>query len=122
MALTVLRTVRPSPKWQETYVRVQKGYRVVIEAEGLWSPDLRNTIGWCGPDGFTDRIAGDGYLLPGVNVGALLARIGDGLSVAVGSRYDFRALTDGQILLAMNENDQYDNQAGTLTAQIIVFM
>ncbi|SVA86074.1 uncharacterized protein METZ01_LOCUS138928, partial [marine metagenome] len=42
MALTVTRVVRPSPVWQESYVRVKKGQRMVIDADGPWSPDARN--------------------------------------------------------------------------------
>jgi len=76
MALTVIRTARPSPVWQETYVRVKSGQRLIIDAEGAWSPDLRNRIGWCGADGVANTIAGEGYLLPGTNIGALIAKIG----------------------------------------------
>ena len=47
MALTDIRTARPSPVWQESYVRVEKGQRLIIDAEGAWSPDLQNRIGWC---------------------------------------------------------------------------
>ena len=120
MALTVIRTARPSPVWQETYVRVKKGQRLIIDAEGAWSPDLRNRIGWCGADGVANTIAGEGYLLPGTNIGALLAKIGD-VIFAVGSRYDNPAPADGVVFLAMNENPSYNNQAGALLAQIIVF-
>ena len=120
MALTVIRTARPSPVWQESYVRVKKGQRLVIDAEGAWSPDLRNRTGWCGADGVPSLPAGDGFLLPGANVGALIAKIGD-VVFAVGSRYDNAAATDGVIFLAMNENTAHNNQAGSLLAQIIVF-
>ena len=51
MALTVTRVVRPSPVWQESYVRVKKGQRMVIDADGPWSPDARNRTVWCGADG-----------------------------------------------------------------------
>lgn len=121
MPLTVIRTARPSPQWQEAYVRVKKGQRIVIDAEGAWSPDLRNRIGWCGGDGIANTIAGEGYLMPGTNIGALIAKIGDSNPFAVGSRYDNKAHADGVIFLAMNENPEYNNQAGALTVQIIVF-
>lgn len=122
MALTVSRSVRPSPQWQETYARLQKNHRVVIDVEGSWSPDMRNQIVWCGADGILDRIANDQYLLPGTNIGALIGKIGPkGKIFAIGSRHDFIADDDGVLYLAMNENPQYNNQAGLLTAQIIVF-
>ena len=120
MALTVIRTARPSPVWQESYVRVKKGQRLVIDAEGAWSPDLRNRTGWCGADGVPNLRAGDGFLLPGANVGALIAKIGY-VVFAAGSRYDNAATADGVIFLAMNENTSHNNQAGSLLAQIIVF-
>ena len=87
MALTVIRTARPNPVWQESYVRVKKGQRLVIDAEGAWSPDLRNRISWCGADGVPNLIAGEGFLMPGANVGALVAKIED-VAFVVGSRYD----------------------------------
>lgn len=120
MALTVIRTARPSPVWQESYVRVKKGQRLVIDADGAWSPDLQNRIGWCGADGVPKTPAGDGYLLPGTNIGALIAKIGSDI-FAAGSRYDNPAPADGVIFLAMNENPNNNNQAGSLLAQIIIF-
>jgi hypothetical protein len=120
MALTVIRTSRPSPVWQESYVRVKKGQRLVIDADGAWSPDLQNRTGWCGADGVPKTPAGDGYLLPGTNIGALIAKIGSDI-FAAGSRYDNPAPADGVIFLAMNENPNNNNQAGSLLAQIIIF-
>lgn len=120
MALTVIRTARPSPVWQESYVNVKKGQRLVIDADGAWSPDLQNRTGWCGADGVPKTPAGDGYLLPGTNIGALIARIGRTV-FAAGSRYDNPAPADGVIFLAMNENPNNNNQAGSLLAQIIIF-
>ena len=120
MPLTVIRTARPSPVWQETYVHVKKGQRLVIDAEGAWSPDLQNRIGWCGADGVANSIAGEEYLCLGTNVGALIAKIGD-VVFAVGSRYDNAAPAEGVIFLAMNEIPSHNNQAGTLLAQLIVF-
>ena len=120
MALTVIRTARPSPIWQESYVRVTKGQRLVIDAEGAWSPDLQNRIGWCGGDGVANTPGSAAYLLPGTNIGALIAKIGDTV-FAVGSRYDNPAPDDGVIFLAMNETPHHNNQAGSLLAQIILF-
>ena len=121
MSLTVIRTARPSSQWQESYVRVKKGQRIVIDAEGAWSPDLRNRTGWCGGDGVVNTIASDGYLMPGTNIGALIAKIGGSEPFAVGARYDNKVGADGVLFLAMNENPDYNNQAGSLMVQIIVF-
>jgi hypothetical protein len=120
MALTVIRTARPSPVWQESYVRVKKGQRLIIDADGAWSPDLQNRTGWCGADGVPKTPAGDGYLHPGTNIGALIAKIGSDV-FAVGSRYDNPAPADGVVFLAMNENPNNNNQAGSLLTQIIIF-
>ena len=120
MALTVIRTARPSPVWQESYVRVKKGQRLVIDAEGAWSPDLQNRIGWCGGDGVANTPGSAAYLLPGTNIGSLIAKIGNTV-FAVGSRYDNPAPDNGVIFLAMNETPHNNNQAGSLLAQIILF-
>ena len=122
MALTVIRTVRPSPEWQDTLIRLRRGQRVVIDTEEVWSPDMRNQIVWCGADGVYNLPAEEGYLLPGANVGMLIARVGDdGPPFAVGSRHDFISDGDGLLHLAMNENPEHNNQAGKLSSQIILF-
>ncbi|MBM3280215.1 MAG: hypothetical protein FJY95_19380 [Candidatus Handelsmanbacteria bacterium] len=121
MAVTILRTVRPSPQWQDTLIRLQKGQRVVIDTEETWSPDMQNQIVWCGADGVYNLQAGEGYLLPGANVGVLLARVGDGHPFAAGSRADFRAEGKGILYFAMNEHPQRNCQAGKLLSQVIVF-
>jgi hypothetical protein len=121
LAATIARAVRPSPQWQDTLIRIRQGQRVVVDVEGVWSPDLRDQIVWCGADGVYRLPAGEGYLLPGTNVGALIARIGQGRPFAVGSRCDRVPETDGVLYFAMNENPQYNCQAGQVMAQVIVF-
>ena len=80
----------------------------------------RNRICWCGADGIPNLIAEEGFLMPGANVGALIAKIDD-MVFAVGSRYDNAAPAEGVIFLAMNENTEHNNQAGSLPTQIIIF-
>ena len=121
MAVTIMRAVRPSSQWQDTLIRLRQGQRVVIDVEGTWSPDMRDQIAWCGADGLHRFPAGEGYTMPGTNVGALIARIGKGKSLAVGSRHDFVADADGVLFLAMNENLERNCQAGQVMAQVIVF-
>ena len=121
MAVTIMRTVRPSPQWQDTLVRLCAGQRVVVDVEGVWSPDMRDQIVWCGADGIYRLPAGEGYLLPGASVGAVVARVGQGPAFAVGSRHDFVAGEEGVLFLAMNEDPQRNCQAGQVTAQVIVF-
>ncbi|SVC44043.1 uncharacterized protein METZ01_LOCUS296897 [marine metagenome] len=116
-----MRTVRPSPQWQDSLIRIEKGQRVVIDTEETWSPDMRNQIAWCGADGVYNLPAGEGYLMPGANVGTLVARIGDGPVFAPGSRYDFVSDWEGVLHLAMNENPSFNNQAGKVVAQVIIF-
>ncbi len=121
MALTILRTVRPSTTWQDTLISIKAGQRVVFDAEETWSPDMRDQIAWCGADGIYRHPAGDGYLLPGTNVGALIARIGDGPVFAIGSRHDLISTAEGTLFLAMNDKPDHNNQAGKVVAQIILF-
>ena len=121
MALSILRTVRPSPTWQDTLISVREGQRVVFDVEETWSPDMRNQIVWCGADGVYNHPAGEGYLLPGTNVGAVVARLGEGPVFAVGSRYDFIVDRSGTLFLAMNDHPEYNNQAGKVVAQVILF-
>ncbi len=121
MALTILRTIRPSPTWQDTLISVREGQRVVFDVEEVWSPDMRDQIAWCGADGVYKHAAGDGYLLPGANVGCLVARIGDGPVFAVGARHDIISDHSGTLFLAMNDNPDFNCQAGKVVAQVILF-
>ncbi len=121
MAITIMRTVRPSPQWQDSLIRLEQGQRVVFDVEEVWSPDMQNQIVWCGADGVYNLPAGEDYLMPGTNIGALLARIGEGPPFAVGSRYDFVCDAEGVLHFAMNENPANNNQAGKVVAQVIVF-
>ena len=122
MAFTITKQVRSNGTWQEMYLQVQKDQRVIISAEGLWSPEMRPaTIVWCGPDGIEGRLADEKYLLPGTNVGALIDRIGDSPVMSVGNYWDFYSPYEGPLWLTMNENPEYHNQAGLVHAQIILF-
>ena len=121
MAVTIMRAVRPSSQWQDSLIRLEKGQRVVVDVEGVWSPDMRDQIVWCGADGVYRLPAGEDYLMPGTCVGALIARVGDGKPFAVGSRCDFVVAGDGVLFLAMNENPKLNCQAGQVMTQVIVF-
>ena len=121
MAVSILRSVRPSSKWQDSLIRITHGQRVVIDSEETWSPDMLDQVVWCGADGIHKFPAGDEYLVPGANVGCLIARVGNGEAFAVGSRHDFVAKEAGVIFFAMNEDPQRNNQAGKILTQVIVF-
>ena len=122
MAVTITKQVRPNPLWQEMYLQIRKGQRVIISADGIWSPEMRPaTIVWCGPDGIEGRIAGEDYLVPGTNVAALVGKIRDSAPVAVGGYFDFYSPFEGPLFLAMNERPDYRNQAGVLNVQIVLF-
>ena len=94
---------------------------MVFDVEETWSPDMRDQIAWCGADGVYKHPASEGYLLPGANVGAMIARIGDGPVFAVGSRHDIIADRSGTLFLAMNDRPEHNNQAGKVVAQVILF-
>lgn len=123
MPLTINKTIRPNAIWQEMYLRVQEGQRLVISAEGIWSPEMRPaTITWCGANGIEGFLAGDEYLLPGTNVGALICRVGqENPPLAAGVYFDLFSPYEGPLFMAMNENPEYQNQAGSIQAQIILF-
>lgn len=122
MALTITKTIRPNATWQEMYLQIKNDQRIIIAAEGLWSPESRpQTIVWCGADGIVGRMADERYLVPGSNVASLVARIGDSPAMAVGNYFDFYSPYEGPLWLAMNEVTDYHNQAGSLAAQIILF-
>ena len=123
MPLTITKTVRPNARWQEMYVQVQKGQRVVIIAKGLWSPDIRpETLVWCGPDGFESRLTGDDFIVPGANLGALVGRIGRETNpFPIGNYYDFVSTFEGPLFMAMNDKPEHLNQAGEVDAQMILF-
>lgn len=100
---------------------VRKGQRVVFDVEEVWSPDMRDQIVWCGADGVYKHAAGEGYLLPGANVGCLIAKIDDGAPFAVGARHDIIADRDGTLFLAMNDKPDHNCQAGKVVAQVVLF-
>lgn len=123
MPLTINKTIRPNAIWQEMYLRVREGQRLVISAEGIWSPEMRPaTIAWCGANGIEGLLAGDEYLLPGTNVGALICRVGsENPPLVAGVYFDLFSPYEGPLFMAMNENPEYRNQAGSIQAQIILF-
>ncbi len=123
MPLTINKTIRPNVILQEMYLRIQSDHRLVISAEGIWSPEMRPaTIVWCSANGIEGNLAGDEYLLPGTNVGALICRVGsDNPALAAGVYFDFFSPYEGPLYMAMNENPEYQNQAGSIQAQIILF-
>jgi hypothetical protein len=122
MALTITKTIRPNATWQEMYLQIKEDQRVIITAEGLWSPESRpSTIIWCGADGIIGKPADERYLVPGSNAACLVAKIGDSPAMAVGNYFDFYSPFAGPLWLAMNEFPEYHNQAGSLSAQIILF-
>ena len=122
MAFTITKTVRPNATWQEMYLQVRKGQRVIITSEGMWSPEIRPiTTVWCGPDGIEGRVAGDDYLVPGTNVGALVGRIGKSPTLTLGNYCEFYSVYEGPLFLCMNEKPEYHNQAGSMSTQIVLF-
>ena len=122
MAVSITKQVRPNAIWQEMYLQVAKGQRVIIAADGIWSPEIRPvSIVWCGPDGIQGRIAGQDYLVPGTNVGALVGKVGDDPHTTVGCYFDFYSPSQGPLFLAMNDKEEYHNQAGVLNVQMILF-
>ncbi len=101
------------------YFRVYEGLQYRMFASGSWKPDVVNT---CGVTGYAADPGGGVVLIsPGNNVGALVAKIGNGAWFAVGTDYTFTPSESAIIQFAVNDIDlpvtQKDN-SGYLQLQV----
>lgn len=106
--------------WQDTGLFIEAGQAFTINANGtvnIWPnceetkveqgyPDVDCALMNVTPDGTTVfPPALEGYPLPGANVGALVARIGDGAAFLVGSHGAFIAESSGNLFIAVNDTE-----------------
>ncbi len=103
--------------WQNTHVWAEEGDLIVIRAEGTWSPGLVD----CGPDGVDFPVYKYTplfllFYLPNfistAPLNLLIARIGKGNPMPVGSRAEFRAPESGELYLAPNDYFLMNNTGG----------
>ena len=109
---------------QETGIFIHEGDRVVIKAHGLVDLDCNDpqSLNNVPPDGI-DGARRDAAVLPSVNFGALLGRIGSsGDWFLVGKREKFTASTSGQLYLIVNDTlgGFADNSCSHFSAKIRV--
>ncbi len=105
-------TVPGQSAWTSTAVVLTAGQHFEIEAEGMVHPRSGTSNG---PDG--QRGAGDNAVLPGVDYGALIGRIGSGAPFLVGSKLSSAADSSGELSLGVNDL-QSDDNTGSFSAQI----
>ena len=106
--------------WQDTGLFVEAGQAFTINASGtvnIWPncdatkveqgyPDVDCALMNVSPDGTTVfDPALEGYPLPGANVGALVARVGDGAAFLVGTHGSFITETSGNLFIAVNDTE-----------------
>ncbi len=109
-------------EWTETGVILKKGDIVTISAKGKWShgPEgVQGTRPRYGPAGYAklDPAA----ILPEVNIGTLIAKVGDDEPVFVGKQSQIICSADGPLCLGMNEvtgTQAHENNDGRITASI----
>jgi hypothetical protein len=110
--------------WQDTGIFLRAGDHVVIDGSGtvdldVNTPNFDNTP----PDGVAGTApAGDNFLLPSANVGALVGKIDSGDPFVVG---DFKTIdsvaSSGELYLAVNDsNGGFTDNSGHFTADIAV--
>jgi hypothetical protein len=120
--------VKAGAGWTDSGIRLEKGWRVAISAQGSWSNgNYQRSDGSTfrpsyGPEGYTGTKDASGNLpVPSAWVGALVGRIGDAPAFAIGPDLIVIAANAGVLTLAMNDApvSLADNE-GQLTVQIKV--
>ncbi len=116
-----------------TRIKVKKGSRIRVEAEGKWRCGSRGEM--VGPDGYENNQKFYKYYLPGsdarkilrnANYGALLAKIGkNGKPVATGKKTEFTARSEGILYFEPNEPKEggaRTDNSGTLTVRVMIHL
>lgn len=103
--------------WQNTHVWAEKGDRIILRAEGTWSPGVVD----CGPDGVDFLLYKYSPLfllfywpnfISTAPLNLLITRIGEGNPIPVGSRADITAPESGELYLAPNDRFLFNNSGG----------
>jgi len=109
--------------WHTYYeVYVQRGELLTLSASGTW--DFGGCSRVCqvcpvGPEGCPYSIPD--LEMPGVPIGALIARVDDGNPVVVGRYRQWRADRTGYLKMCMNDTPEYHNDnTGYMTVQVTV--
>jgi len=107
---TVMVVISGKGGWQETDVKVKKGERIEIKAEGNVRVS-RRSMGFVGPEGSTKESWIKRYnIVPEVPHGGIIAEIRPlGLPFFVGEHHIFQAEMDGILAFNVNDTDQEEN-------------
>ena len=119
--------VAASGPWTPTGVTVAAGDTVQISAQGTMHLGDVEALAVMGPDGIpwgplclaVEEGPSTNWIAPELDCWSLIARIGEGAPIAIGSQGEFVAETDGPLSLGVNDTYFPDN-TGAWTAQIVV--
>lgn len=105
--------------WTDSRIEVRRGERIRFRASGqIWFASSDADV--CGPDGHTSfRGSRRGLPLPGVAIGALLGRIGDGRPFGIGSQTQPLVMPDDGVLYLGVNDDNHDDNRGSFRVEII---
>jgi hypothetical protein len=96
-------------KWTDTGLAVQRGQTISIESSGevILSGDSQDVAGTAGAR--SGRKAA-GAQAPDLPVGALIARLGNGVAFAIGNQTSIVSPGAGRLYLGVNDDENSDNQ------------
>jgi hypothetical protein len=104
--------------WTDTGIDVTAGQTISVTASG----SINATVGpgnSFSPAGKTGCVAGESKVAPGLPCFSLVARIGNGVPLEVGTGYQWVAPTSGRLGLGVNDDYFLDN-SGNWSATIAV--
>ena len=105
---------------------VQAGDTISIQASGNWcmGTDVNGVPICGGPNGIREAQADEQPILdPGAPIGALVARVGGGNWLVVGTGCSWKAATSGELWLAFNErlaSEWWADNLGSLSVDVVV--
>jgi len=110
--------IKASGPWRSSGIRVLKGNRYIITAEGRWQQGgLASLHPWCGPDGI-----GEGYLasiIKDYSESTLIAKIDDKSLFSVGSSKVIEPKYDGLLYFRVNGRPKISIPVKKLVAKFV---
>ena len=116
--LTDIAFINAEKVWPQSVVEVRKGDELTVSSEGEWSHGIEGpNYVYYGGNGYT-RVGSAAAILPGAKIGALIARIQDGVPFLIGAGTTFTANASGILQFMMN--DEGGTQIGNRGALKVV--
>ena len=101
--------VHANLKWQDTEIAITNGEMFQIDSAGVWNARVKTGV----HDASGIKGEPRDYQIPGVNLGALVAKIGTAGNVFyVGERYRGVAKESGHLFLGIQDKYEYDGKGG----------